>query len=122
MAFKIFGGIMTAAFAIFAAVQYNDPDGLLWVAVYILAAAITLLALLGRPSIAAPLVGVAYLAAAFWIMPKEGGNWMNIETGREAMGLLVCAVWMGALTAHWYRHKNPGAPQSQPAEPESDRN
>lgn len=112
MAFKIVSGVMTAAFALFALVQYNDPDAGAWIAVYGLAAAISLLALAGRPSSFAPLAALACLAAAFWIMPKHTGNWMDIENGREAMGLLVCAAWMAVLTAHRYRHRNPERPGS----------
>ena len=86
---------------LFAGVQYNDPDGLMWVAIYLVPAVWSALAafwpraydypftafLLGF-SIAASIVGVIWfwpLTPRFWTKDV----WYNVETAREGMGLMI---------------------------------
>lgn len=85
---------------LFAALQYNDPDGLYWGAVYLLAAGWSGLAMwkpesfvrwpvarIGAPiSIGLFLVGFASLASYL------GPGWIHIEEAREALGYLICAA------------------------------
>ena len=95
-----------------AAVQYNDPDPLRWVAVYLAAAIVCGLRWIGHrrawmiatieaivclvwtlvllPSI----VGQVSLADLFQEMEPNGGP---IESGRELGGLLIIGAWMTAV-------------------------
>lgn len=94
-------GILMLAFV---AVQYNDPDGPLWMAIYAVPAIWAFLAAfrlpvlrspIGRPllwlSIAAGLAAVAY----YW--PQMPGFWhqevwWNEETAREGMGVMLLLI------------------------------
>lgn len=110
--FKILGYLMTILFLFAAVVQYNDPDGLLWMGIYGAAAILTVLFILQKISwptlgiaaavslLAAVVVGVAALnegaiASAFrtWQMHSVGQ-----EKAREAGGLLLTGAWLLAAT------------------------
>lgn len=94
--------IFALLFIVAAVLQYNDPDTLLWVIFYGVAAAACLLFLFDRfQPILGLILGVVYLAGAFWVWPEkfEGvsigqGDIENIERGREALGLLITAAIM----------------------------
>lgn len=108
---KIFGvlnWIMCALFLLSAAVQWNDPDPVRWMAIYGVAFAICLATGLRAPVPAmAPLL-VAAVALAWAIAIIDGGRttgyshmfdaWemksANVELAREATGLLIAGVWM----------------------------
>ena len=45
---KIFGGLFTLFFLFAAVVQFNDPDSLLWIFLYVIAALVSLLFFLGK--------------------------------------------------------------------------
>ena len=89
---------------LFVGVQYNDPDGLLWAAIY-LVPAIWAGILAFRPhliqktlpfgllglSVSAELIGVIYYwppTPGFW----RQDVWGNTETAREGMGSMIAAV------------------------------
>lgn len=108
---KIFGvlnWIMCALFLLSAAVQWNDPDPVRWMAIYGVAFAICLATGLRAPVPAmAPLL-VAAVALAWAVAIIDGGRttgyshmfdaWemksANVELAREATGLLIAGVWM----------------------------
>ena len=83
-------------------VQYNDPDALRWYAIYGMAALASLLFGLGRlKPLWAVVLAVFYLGLTIYTWPEkfEGvtigeGDIVNIERGREALGLLIAAVMM----------------------------
>ena len=85
-----------------AVLQYNDPDTLLWISFYGVAAVACLLFVFKRFSpILGILLGLVYLAGTFWIWPDtfEGveignGDIDNVEKGREALGLLIASIVM----------------------------
>ena len=103
---------MAALFAFAAAVQYNDPDPLRWMAIYGLAMLACGLALAGRLSWLPPaLLGLIALVWAGTLAPGVVGRVSlgelfqsygmltpAVEGGREMGGLLIVAVWMGVLT------------------------
>jgi hypothetical protein len=99
--------ILAAVLIVFAALQYNDPDAPLWIAIYGLAAAWCIVGaqrpgLLSRSPLLRPLVIaslVVYLLGFLWEIrdfnPAFLGRTMmepGVETTREAFGLLICAV------------------------------
>ena len=89
---------------LFAAVQYNDPDGPLWMAIYMVPAIWAAIAAFRRHllplilptvllllSIAAAIGGTLYYwpdSPQWWSMRV----WMEAETAREGMGMMVISV------------------------------
>ena len=94
--------VFALLFAAAAIVQYNDPDPLLWILFYSIAAISCLLFYLNRfPSILGLILGGIYLAGAIWVWPEKfegvsigSGAIENIEQAREALGLLIMAMVM----------------------------
>jgi hypothetical protein len=103
--------LMAVLFLIAAALQYNDPDPLRWMAIYGLAALACLLALPGRLPLPAPaLIGLVALIWAATIAPGVVGRvsvWelfesyamksAPVEEAREMGGLLIVFAWMAVL-------------------------
>lgn len=108
---RVLDGVMTLLFALSAAVQYNDPDPVEWVALYLACAWVSLRSALGRaPFRAALAVGAVALAWAGALLPRvvgtpgfptfsfgEGMQSVVIEETREAFGLLIGVAWMAAV-------------------------
>lgn len=107
---RLSGWAGAALFVGFAAVQLNDPDPLAWVAVYLGAAAMGLAEALGRGLrrrawlvVGVVLVWTAWLAPAALQAPPAAilSDWdmvaPGVEEAREALGLLIVAVWSAWL-------------------------
>lgn len=111
---------MLALFLFAAAVQYNDPDPFVWMAIYVaaaavcatearrrtppwLAAGVMTAALLWAASIAYRASGLAPLASLFaeWEMRDAA-----VEEAREMYGLLIVGVWMLAITIAAIRRRH----------------
>ena len=94
--------VFALLFAAAAIVQYNDPDPLVWILFYSIAAISSLLFYLNRfPSILGLILGGIYFAGAIWVWPEKfegvsigSGAIENIEQAREALGLLIMAMVM----------------------------
>ena len=100
---RIANGVLAGLLILFAFVQYNDPDGLFWAAVYGAGALWCGVACL-KPAIfrgvwfrlfavsfVVALVGLIY----FW--PKAPGwwrqdVWWETETAREGMGMMILVI------------------------------
>jgi hypothetical protein len=110
---KIAYWTLAVVFALFAAVQYNDPDPLRWILLYGLVAVHFVLAALGKLNLMA--VWLTLAAAAIWaatLLP-DFINWIRmgepsivesmkaeepwIELTREFLGLVVAALGCGFL-------------------------
>ena len=115
---RILNGVFCVLMLAFAAVQVNDPDYVLWMAIYLMAAFWAGLAA-WRPAVFAKrpvLLGLAAsLAAAIggtlaWWPPDSGWwrqeVWWQSELAREGMGLMVVTLvlLLVALTA-WLRRR-----------------
>ena len=102
----------------FAGVQYNDPDGLFWMAIYAVPALAAGLVGFYPQGVRKPafvgLYGIATLAAIgatiyFW--PETPGFWRqevwwHTETAREGMGMMIVAlVLLVASIAAWREAK-----------------
>lgn len=97
---RIGNGIMLILFAFWAGFQYDDPDGLLWMAVYGGAAIACVLFFMGRlPSVLAiPYAGLCFVwAAVLGVSIAVDGEFIFEERGREMMGLFICAIWTAVL-------------------------
>lgn len=92
---------MVLIFCVFAYVQHNDDDGLWWALVYVAPILFTAWAQF-RP---VGVVALIFLLASFtgavfvepdlqvWISPEQPGKLYPIETGREALGLVLVGLW-----------------------------
>ncbi|HVE87968.1 MAG TPA: transmembrane 220 family protein [Myxococcales bacterium] len=111
-AFRGLNALATVAFLLFAAVQYNDPDPVRWMAIYLAAALSCALAVMGR--LRWPLPALAAAAALAWAgvwAPRVVGqvDWghafagagmsgdVKEEEARELGGLLIVAAWCALL-------------------------
>jgi len=118
---RIASGLFVAVFLLSAAVQWNDPDPLVWIAGYLVAAGLSLAAFFGRISGSAN--AVAAIGFALWFLslagsipgaPTEAFTSFEMrapdhEEPREAVGLLVCAGWTGLLAIQGFRRRRNGA-------------
>jgi hypothetical protein len=104
--------MMALLFAFAAAVQYNDPDPLRWIAIYSAACALSLLVFFRRRAMTALSFAVFVIALVWAATIAFGGptaseyghmfdSWEmkspSVEEAREASGLLIVAVWMMVL-------------------------
>ncbi len=100
--FKVLALVFALLFAWAAFVQHNDPDALLWYGIYGLATLASILFLSGRLNfVLAIVLAIGYLVGTVMLWPDKfegveigGGDIVNIERAREALGLLIVAVVM----------------------------
>jgi len=110
--------VMVALFVVSATLQINDPDPLVWIAAYSLAALVSL-AVGQRASqwpaallissgalgwslyLLRPIWGKVSLAELFQDMDAKGGA---VEVARESAGLLIIAGWLMVVALVQRRH------------------
>lgn len=100
LVFKALGFLFALLFGLGAAVQYNDPDSLAWIIIYLGAALVSLLFALGKLNGLIPLVGGVLCVVGFVILypsdfqgfDLDDGDIKTIELGREAFGLLIIGL------------------------------
>jgi hypothetical protein len=81
-------------------VQYNDPDALLWIFIYVVAALVSFLCAINKISAVVPLaVGALALIGFLYLYPSDfqgfeigDGAIETVELGREAFALLIMAI------------------------------
>lgn len=101
---KIVLWVFIALFILFAAVQYNDVDGWLWMLVYLLTAFLCFRAIKNKGDKLSYLtIATLFLLWGINIYPPEwegvmlntaGMKTLNIELGRESLGLFICSFTM----------------------------
>ncbi len=101
---RILNGVLAVFLLLFVAVQYNDPDGMIWMVIYGVGA-VWCAAAAFRPKVFASgaafaLFGATLLAALwelyhywpttdhFWMMDV----WWETETAREGMGVMILVL------------------------------
>jgi hypothetical protein len=92
-------------FIVFAALQYNDPDAVIWIAVYLVAAIFSFLVSFNRINQTVLLIAfAAYALGAVFFFPHKweglsigGGDIKNIEEARECLGLAFTSITMLAF-------------------------
>lgn len=97
---KILAIFFGLAFLSFVAMQYNDPDPAVWMAIYGAASVLCFLAAFNKAPQAILWVAVILcIAGGIYMWPEKyeglsvgGGDIKNIEEAREALGLLMIAV------------------------------
>ena len=117
---------MGAVFLVAAVSLYNDPDPLAWMGIYGAAAVTAFMGALDRLPRWLPVgVGIVAVVWAGRLLPQMAGHvplaelvreleaqTPLIQEGRAALGLIVIAIWMGALAFHAARR--PRAAQRAP--------
>jgi hypothetical protein len=99
---KNFYALMMLLLGYAMAMQYNDPDPWFWVALYLYAFVVTICGYLQKPvTPKLAIVGaLGYIGYMIFSWPQVEGSWVQVEEGRETMGLMVCAGWMIILWWH----------------------
>lgn len=108
---KLLAAFFALAYLSFVALQYNDPDPALWMAIYGIAALLCFGVVAGKtkPAILWA-AAVLYTIGAVFAWPEKfegvqigGGDIKNIEEARESLGLLLCTLSfiILALLQHW---------------------
>jgi hypothetical protein len=100
--FKVLGGVFALLFLTSAVLQYNDPDPILWMFIYGIAACIALGFVMDKIPYQIPaFFGILSVVGFFLMFPEkfEGfsigmGDANNIEEARESFGLLIIAFVM----------------------------
>lgn len=112
---RIASGLLALLFFTFAAVQYNDPDGLMWILLYGYVGVMGTLAMLGRDREGALIPAIVIFSLYFIYLTPSIVEWMGsndslvggtmsddkmyIERSREAFGLLI---GLSALLFLWF--------------------
>ncbi len=116
----IFFGIWSLVFVIGALVQINDPDPLIWISIYLVAAFLSGYVALGRyPMIPLGIVTVLCFIGSMYYFPPSVSDWiaqeweqqdltmktMDMEEARESLGLLLIAIVLGIAWFMGWRKK-----------------
>lgn len=93
---RILCGSGCVVFVVFACLQYNDPDALVWIATYALAAVACLVPVaLPKLMIGLTALSALYLLGAFVLLSEvKEFSLMTEEVFRESLGLLLVAIWI----------------------------
>ncbi len=117
MTFRIASAGFALLFAFGAFVQWNDPDPLRWMAIYVAAAALSAAAVRGRMFVAptALLLAVLVVWVVLWApafrhssldaLQSFDMSSMQEEELREAWGLVLLTTWTTVLLALAVRHR-----------------
>ncbi|WP_318312522.1 transmembrane 220 family protein [Flagellimonas crocea] len=101
--FKIFATVFTVLFGYAMVVQFNDPDALNWILIYLLAAVASVLFLFKKLKYIIYFLLMVFFLALFvlyWpetyegVQLDHGMKTVNIEEGRESLGSLIAALVM----------------------------
>jgi hypothetical protein len=105
-------GFFCVVLMLFAVVQYNDPDGVLWFLIYAIPAAWAGLAAF-RPGLltaSRPQTVAAYavcLAAAIlgslYMWPSLPQSWIHVEEEREGLGLIIATLALVMVGIAWWQ-------------------
>lgn len=113
-ALRTISAAMGVLFLVAAIFLYNDPDPIAWMGLYGAAGVTSLMGALDRLPRWLPVgVGIVAVVWAGRLLPQMAGHvplaelvreleaaTPLIQEGRAALGLVVIAVWMGALAFH----------------------
>lgn len=104
-------GVLCVILALFAVVQYNDPDFVLWFLIYGITAVWCGLAAfrparVARSQPALALLGVCLVIAAggsVWMWPSQFATWWDDELVREGMGFMIVTVALALAAIGFWR-------------------
>lgn len=115
-------GFFCVLMGLFAIVQYNDPDGVLWLLIYAVPAVWAGIAafrpdMLRAGRLVVPAYGLclaAAVAGAIYLWPTEIATWWDNEEVREGLGLLIITAVLVSVGFTLFRER--GKPSLQPGE------
>ena len=119
-AWTVANAVMLVAFVMSVIVQFNDPDPLLWAAIYAVAALVCWLEIRRRTNPWLPAgMAAASLAWAATLAPRVIGKVpfgamfaefemanTGVEESREMYGLVLIALWMIAVASAAWRRRS----------------
>ena len=124
MPWTLANAVMLVLFAFSAFLQFNDPDALIWIALYVAAAAVSGMEIRRSTPLWSPVI--LALIASVWALslaPRAHdvpisalfAEWemkdLHVEEAREMYGLAIVALWMIAIAiASWMRAKRASSP------------
>ncbi len=121
---------MIAVLLLCIVVQYNDPDGVMWMLIYGYALVVTAMAFFGKYTLLSVLGAVTYFFLFVSVVP--GWDWdtvmlltrpkmdtNDVELAREGFGMLIAAVWMVVLAVVGHLRKAKNQLSESPEAPES---
>ena len=111
--FRIANLVMLPLLLMSVVVQYNDPDGVVWMLIYGYSLVITLPALFGVYTAWAIPGALGYLSGFAALVPTFEHPYLKSELTREGGGLFIAGVWMLCLAIAWYRNR-PLVPEAAP--------
>ena len=106
---RIVFAVLGALMLLFMAVQYNDPDGVIWMVVYAVPAIWCALAVLAQQHLASRRVSsllllciVAATAGIVALWPEvpqfwTKNVWYHVEEARESLGLMIVTAVLGSV-------------------------
>jgi len=117
---SVFFGIWTLLFVVGALVQINDPDPMIWMGIYLIAAFLSGCVVLGRyPMIPLGIATLLSFAGSLYYFPPSVSEWIAqeweqqdltmktraMEEARESLGLLIIAIVLGIAWFSGWRKK-----------------
>ncbi|MEM7039491.1 MAG: transmembrane 220 family protein [Bacteroidota bacterium] len=105
--------ILAQLYTVFAVVQFNDPDPLIWVTIYCLTAASMIFNIYKPipPAMNGALI-IGCIVGAILLWPEEYQGLTGkmesrpgVELARESLGLITCGLGLGYLTWRGFRKK-----------------
>jgi hypothetical protein len=112
---RIISYLIGIIFVLFALVQLNDPDFMIWVMAYMLPATLAFVFTHRKQNkLVLGIMAIIYLVAAIALFPPSIGDWISaeekskslgmtlpgIEEARESMGLFLCFL---AIAFFWFK-------------------
>jgi len=121
---RILNIVLFVMMLVFMVVQYNDPDGPLWVAIYSVPALWALLCGVRPQLLSVPLVKallwfclIVAIVGVFLYWPKTPGwwtkdVWWETETAREGMGMMIVLIVLAVSTVSAWRYGHTKKPNA----------
>jgi len=101
--FRIANVVMLPLLILSILVQYNDPDGIVWMLIYGYSVVVTVPAIFGVYTAWAIPGTLGYLGGFAALVPTFEHPYLKSELTREGGGLFIAGVWMLCLAIAWYR-------------------
>jgi hypothetical protein len=88
-------------FILFALVQINDPDPILWILIYLIPAAISFYLLLKWRINPFLLLGLSliYIIGAIYLFPPSVSKWISMEEEAKSLGMMMPGIEEGREAA-----------------------
>jgi hypothetical protein len=114
LAFRLLSAFMLLPLAASVAVQYNDPDGLVWMLIYGYSILVTVPAVFGLYSGWAIPGMLGYLGGFIYLVPSFEAPYLKSEMTREGGGLFIAMVWTACVALAWYLQVRPEMAEPEP--------